>query len=231
MTKLTLQCQPPPQAQTRPSILKLFPNTYKPPTLQLVVHITIIRVRNHRLDRLSRLADRALNTVHHTTLSRGRSLLGQRLIPNRALGRGHVGVDAVLAAVLDEVGQVLDGAGAVVVDGAVLGAGGVQLDGGEAGDILGDVVGGGIDLGDGDLVVELGVGDVELSEFLIFGSKPILLVKPGKRGGRPTLCSDRTMEHRTPPRHLSRSSGPHLQSCAPQSPSPGLPVSRGSAPI
>jgi len=62
---------------------------------------------------------------------------------------------------LDEVGQVLDGAGAGVGDRGVLLAGGEELDGREALDLVGDVVGGCVDLGDDDLGGEAGVVEVE----------------------------------------------------------------------
>lgn len=58
------------------------------------------------------------------------------------------------ATVADESSKVLHSAAAAVVDGSVLGASGVELDGGEALDLFRNVVGGGVDLGDGDVVGE-----------------------------------------------------------------------------
>lgn len=84
-----------------------------------------------------------------------RSLLGHILT--------LVNVNLELAVLLDEVGEVFDGAGAAVGDGGVLGAGGEELDGGEAGDLVGHVVGGGVDFGDDDLGVVGRVGGVHFS--------------------------------------------------------------------
>lgn len=81
----------------------------------------------------------------------------------RSLGRGSlitflrlrflsgVSVSLVLAVLLHEVGQVIHSPGAEILDRRVLGASGEQLDSGEASDRLRDIVGSGIDLGDGDL--------------------------------------------------------------------------------
>ena len=76
-----------------------------------------------------------------------------------------------LAVFLDELGEVLDGAITLVFDRRVLGAGGEELDGGEALDLIGDVVGRGIDFGDGDG----GVG-VEGAEFFVFGCETVDMV-------------------------------------------------------
>ena len=71
----------------------------------------------------------------------------------------------------DELGEVLDRAGAGVVDGGVLLAGGVEFDGGEAGDFVGDVVEGRVDFGDGDFGLVVWVGLVEGGEFFVFGGE------------------------------------------------------------
>lgn len=63
----------------------------------------------------------------------------------------------MFAVLLDEGREILDGARARVRDRVGFGAGGEELDGGEAGDLVGDVVGGRVDFGDGDL---FGVGRV-----------------------------------------------------------------------
>jgi hypothetical protein len=84
---------------------------------------------------------------------------------------GHPGVNSVLAVVTDKVGQILNSAGTGVINGGTLATGRVELDGREAADLIGDIVGGGIDLGDGDLGGEIGVGLVESTELLILGSK------------------------------------------------------------
>ena len=82
-----------------------------------------------------------------------------------------VGVDFVRAVLGDELGEVLDGAGAGVVDGGVLLAGGVEFDGGEAGDFVGDVVEGRVDFGDGHFGLVVWVGLVERGEFFVFGGE------------------------------------------------------------
>lgn len=81
----------------------------------------------------------------------------------RGLGRGSlvtslrfrllwgVSVSLVLAVLLHEVGQVIHTPGAKILNRRILGASGEQLDGGEASDRLRDIVGSGIDLGNGDL--------------------------------------------------------------------------------
>lgn len=60
------------------------------------------------------------------------------------LGNGlgcDVGVNTVGTVLLDEIGEVLNGAASLVVNGGVLLAGGEELDGGEALDLEGNVVG------------------------------------------------------------------------------------------
>ena len=86
-----------------------------------------------------------------------------------ARGRG-VGVDLEFAFLADELGDVSDAAVARVFDRGVFGAGGEELDGGEARDLVRDVVGGGVDFGDGDRVV-----DVEGGELFVFRCKPVEL--------------------------------------------------------
>lgn len=93
-----------------------------------------------------------------------------------ALGSGVVGDgDLVAAVVADEVGQGLDGAGAAVLDGLVLGAGLEELDGGEAGDVVGDVVGGRVDLGDRHLI---GERSVLLGQLVVLGGKSLAVAAP-----------------------------------------------------
>jgi len=147
------------------------------PDLQFIVLDPItVRIRHRSLDRLGRLTHHALDLGSHTLarllldlLAGGLRLLGRAL---GFLGRGgrllahllgirhlsllgvvgDVGVDLVLAVLLDEGGEVLDGARARVRDGVGLGAGGEEFDGGEAGDLVGNVVGGRVDFGDGHLL-------------------------------------------------------------------------------
>ena len=78
---------------------------------------------------------------------------------------------------LDELGEVLDGAVAVVLDRRALGARGEELERREAGHILWDVVGGGVDLGDRDRV-----GGVQGGEFFVFGGEAV------EREGSVSVC-------------------------------------------
>lgn len=87
-------------------------------------------------------------------------------------------VNLVLAVLLDEGDKVLDGAVTSVLNGRVLGARGVDLDGREASDGVGHIVGGGVDLSDGDLLAQLGAG-VESSKFLVLGSEGLAVATPG----------------------------------------------------
>jgi hypothetical protein len=106
----------------------------------------------------------------------GGGLLGHAVSLD-ALSGGILGSgDLVAAVVADELGKGLDGAGTAVLNGLVLGAGLEELDGREAGDVIGNVVGGGIDLGDGDLV---GEGSELLSQLVVLGSEGLAVSAPG----------------------------------------------------
>lgn len=83
-----------------------------------------------------------------------------------------VSISLVFPVLLDEVCEILDGAGAGVGDWVVLAARGEELDGWEAGDLVGDVVGGGVDFGDGDLGGEGRGAGVHGGEFFVFGGQP-----------------------------------------------------------
>lgn len=87
-----------------------------------------------------------------------------------------VGVDLVLAVVTDEVGEVLDGARAGVLDWLVLSTGREKLNGREALDLVWDVVGGGIDLSDGHLGGEVLVVLVQAAELVVLGSETTRLL-------------------------------------------------------
>ena len=95
--------------------------------LKLIV-VLLSGIASHScLDRLSRLGRRALDARRRALLRRRGSLVRHavRLDALHALGAlALIGshVDVVAAIVADEVRQVLDGAGAGVVDGVVLGA-------------------------------------------------------------------------------------------------------------
>lgn len=88
---------------------------------------------------------------------------------------GDVGIDLPLSVLLDEVGEVLDGTGASVFNWGGLGASWEELDGWEALDLIWDVVGGGIDLGDNDLVSEI---LVEVGELIVLWSESLAVTAP-----------------------------------------------------
>ncbi len=135
----------------------------------MLVSRRVVAVRHGSLDGLGSLARLASDGLLDTTQRLLVALFGISGL-GVILGLLGVGVDAVGAGVADELGEVLDGAGAVVVDrGRVLLAGGEELDGGEALDLLRDVVGRRVDFGDDDLLGELGVVEVEAGELLVLG--------------------------------------------------------------
>lgn len=98
----------------------------------------------------------------------GRSDLGTLLGCLGAIGQA---VHLVLAVLLDEGNEVLNGTGSGVLNRGVLGTSGVELDSGEASDGIGHIVGSGINLGHGDLLVQLRDIGVQRSKFLVLGSK------------------------------------------------------------
>jgi len=75
---------------------------------------------------------------------------------------------------LDEGSHVLDGTGTRVLDLGVV-SGGVKDEGGESLDLSGGVVGGGIDLGDDDVLVVL----EKLTELLVLGGEGLAVAAPG----------------------------------------------------
>lgn len=102
--------------------------------------------------------------------ARGRRALGRIVATLLCLLLGSgLGINLVLAVLLDEVGQSLGGTSAGVLNRRVLAAGGVELDRGEPGDGIRDVVGGRIDLGDGDL----GEVSVEGGKLFVLGSETV----------------------------------------------------------
>jgi hypothetical protein len=129
----------------------------------------LVLVKNGLLDNLGSLLDLLLDG------GSGGGLLGHAV--GLDLGVGLLGGgDLVAAVVADKVGKSLDGAGAVVLNGLVLGAGLEELDSGEAGDVIGNVVGGSVNLGDGDLVGESGV---LLGQLIVLGCKSLAVSAPG----------------------------------------------------
>jgi hypothetical protein len=129
----------------------------------------LVLVKNGLLDNLGSLLDLLLDG------GSGGGLLGHAV--GLDLGVGLLGGgDLVAAVVADKVGKSLDGAGAVVLNGLVLGAGLEELDSGEARDVVGNVVGGSVNLGDGDLVGESGV---LLGQLIVLGCKSLAVSAPG----------------------------------------------------
>jgi hypothetical protein len=132
--------------------------------LQLIMDGLLVFTKR-RLDGFSRLGGGALDG-----LSGGRGLFGHfRLLVLFSL-LGLTGLNVVRTVLLDEVGEVLNGAGAAVLNRGVLGTSREQLDGRETLDLDGDVVGGGVNLGDGHQLGELS-GGVQSGEFLVLGGE------------------------------------------------------------
>lgn len=133
----------------------------------------VLLVDDDVLDSLGGLGDLPLDTLLSLVglllnlLGGGRGLAGLVLI-SLVLGLG-VGVNAVAAVLGDELGEVLNSARAAVLNGLVLLASGEQLDGGEALDLIGNVVGGSVDLGDGNLGGVVGVLGEEGGELIVLG--------------------------------------------------------------
>jgi hypothetical protein len=137
--------------------------------LKLVVGVGgLVLVKDGLLDNLGSLLDLLLDA------GSGGGLLGHAV--GLDLGVGLLGGgDLVAAVVADELGKSLDGAGTAVLNGLVLGASLEELDGGEARDVIGNVVGGGVNLGDGDLV---GEGRVLLGQLVVLGRKGLAVSAP-----------------------------------------------------
>ena len=106
-----------------------------------------ISICGRALHRLSNLASRALDTLSSRLSSLTHPFShGGILITSLILTL--VSIDLVLAILLDEGREVLDSPGAAVGEGLGLCASGEELDGWEALDLVGDVVGRGVDFGD-----------------------------------------------------------------------------------
>lgn len=130
-----------------------------------------VLVDNSVLDGLSSLGD-----LLRDALRSGGGLLGHA-VGLDALGASLLrGGDLVAAVVADKLSESLDGAGTAVLNGLVLGAGLEELDGGEARDVIGNIVGGGVDLGDGNLVGESGV---LLGELVVLRGESLAVTAPG----------------------------------------------------
>ncbi len=183
----------------------------------------VIAIPHRRLHRLRRLTRPTHNLLRHLGGRRRLLAHGIRIrhfrLSRLVLALHHI--DLVFAVFLDEGGEILDGAGAAVDDGLGFGAGGEELDGWEAGDFVGNIVGGGVDFGNGNLG---GVaGGVHGGEFFVFGGKTGGLVRNrvfdvGKGRGKHTLCNDRTTGRRTLQEHLSRCQRRLPGNCGPPRP-------------
>jgi len=139
--------------------------------LKLIVRVSgLVLVEDSLLDDLGSLSNLVLDT-------RGSGGLLGHTVGLNTLGVGLLGDgDLVAAVVANELSEGLDGAGAAVLNGLVLGAGLEELNGGEARDVIGNVVGGGVNLGDGDLV---GEGRVLLGELVVLGGEGLAVSAPG----------------------------------------------------
>jgi hypothetical protein len=98
----------------------------------------------------------------------GSSDLGTLLGLLSAIGQA---VHLILAVLLDEGDQVLNGTGTRVLNRGVLSTSGVELNSGEAGDGIGHIIGSGVNLGDSDLVIQLRNIGVQGGKLVVLGSK------------------------------------------------------------
>jgi hypothetical protein len=130
----------------------------------------LVLVKESLLDNLGGLGNLRLD-------ARGGSSLLGHAVGLDALGGGVLGGgDLVATVVADELSKSLDGAGPTVLDGLVLGASLEELDGREASNVVGNVVGGSINLGNGDLVGESGV---LLGQLIVLGGESLAVSAPG----------------------------------------------------
>lgn len=140
--------------------------------LKLIVRVGgLILVKDGLLDDLSGLGNLVLD-------ARGSGGLLGHTVSLDTLSGGLLlrNSDLVAAVVANKLGKSLDGTGTAVLNGLVLGAGLEELDGGEARDVIGNVVGGSVNLGDGDLV---GEGGVLLGELVVLGREGLAVSAPG----------------------------------------------------
>lgn len=131
--------------------------------------VNVLIIDNGGLDGLGGFLDLLLDALLGLLGSGG--CLARLVLIGLLLGLGVVGVNVVAAVLGDELGEVLNRARAAVLNGLVLLAGAEKLDGGEALDLIGNVVRGSIDLGDGNLGGEVGVLSVEGSELVVLGGE------------------------------------------------------------
>ena len=138
----------------------------------MVVQVVIAIIKNSgsSLNSTDNLAcDLVLDTLLGL-LSRSLGLLGHALGLDSVVGIFllAVGVDLVASVVADEVCEVLDSSRTTVLDGRRLVLGGEELDGGETLDLIGNVVEGSVDLGDGNKRREIGK---EFTKLFVLGSE------------------------------------------------------------
>lgn len=140
----------------------------------LAVHETVCNNSGSLASLLNNCVLDGTGDLSGDTLGGSLSLLGHTL----SLDIVGLGVSGNLVATVlgDEGGKVLNSTGTAVLDGLTLSMGGEELDGRETLDLVGNVVGGGIDLGDSDLVR---VGLEQLTELLVLGSKGLAVTAPG----------------------------------------------------
>lgn len=142
--------------------------------ITLAVHKTVLEDSGSLASLLNNCILDGTGDSSGDTLSGSLGLLGH----TSSLDIVGLGVSSNLVATVlgDESSEVLNSAGTAVLDGLTLAVGREELDGGETLDLVGDVVGGGIDLCDGDLV---GVGLEQLTQLLVLGSKGLAVTAPG----------------------------------------------------
>ena len=135
-----------------------------------MLRAVLVGVHSHRLHRLRRLAHHTFHALLHALLD---LLRRRRRLPTHLIRVRHihfinvtvvglrVDINLVLPILFDEVGEILDGTRAGVVDGVGFGPGGEKLNGWKALDLVGDVVESCVYFGDGDLLGKCWVGGVE----------------------------------------------------------------------
>ena len=151
--------------------------------LKLIVVCDLIIIEDSLLDGLTSLLDLLHNLLLDCVrsilsgLSSGSSLLWHTLSLDRlgGLSIGNRNIKVVRAVVLDEVDKVLNSAGTRVVDWVTLLASLEELDGWETLDLIWNIVGSGINLGNDDLV---GVVLVETGELIVLWCKRLAVTTP-----------------------------------------------------
>lgn len=162
---------------------KLFHSKIHSKHLKLIVLIKILVTSESLLDNLGGALDGILGLLLDTllyalldTLGSSGCLCGHALgLDGLGLLWGNVCVDSVRAVLLDELGEVLDRAVTRVLNWLALGSSLEQLDGGKALNLIWNVVEGGINLGDGNLV---GVVLVHASKLIVLWCESLAVSTP-----------------------------------------------------